>query len=298
MSVHLVDCHYTDRESYAAAYVVPHGQGVMIVETNTAWAVPGILARVEALGATPDDVTHVVITHVHLDHAGGASALMEACPRATLLAHPRAAPHAIDPSRLVASATQVYGPARFADLYGTIGPIDAARVRVLDDEERLEVGGHALRALHTRGHADHHLCLVDEAVDAVFTGDAFGIRYPCLPGVHFPSTSPADFDPDAAIASARRVAATGVSTAWLTHFGALTGLPAAAEHLAAQLARYREALHHALGEGLEGEALDAFCRDQVDSWFGMVADEVVALDRELNAQGLAVAVSRARRRGR
>jgi glyoxylase-like metal-dependent hydrolase (beta-lactamase superfamily II) len=296
VSVHLVDCGYTGREGYAAAYLVPHADGLMVVETNTAHAVPTLLSAIDALGARPDDVSHIVITHVHLDHAGGASALMAACPHATLLAHPRAAPHAIDPSRLVASATAVYGAARFQELYGTIQPIPAERVRVLGDEERLTVGGHALRVLHTRGHANHHLCLVDEAESAVFTGDAFGIQYPAVPHLHFPSTTPTDFDAAAAIDSAQRIAACGATTAWLTHFGPMTGLQAAADALSRAIADYGAIVDEA-GDR-DGDALAAYCRARVAALFAGIDHPIVDLDRELNADGLVAAVQRRRRAAR
>lgn len=301
MAVHLVDCAYAGLPGAAAAYVVTTDDGAYVVETNTARATDRILAMIGGLGLSPADITHVIITHVHLDHAGGASALLAACPNATLLAHPRAAPHAIDPSKLVASATQVYGAATFAELYGTIEPIDADRVRTLADEETLEVGGHRLRFLHTRGHANHHFCVVDEAEGAVFTGDSFGIRYPGLP--LFPSTSPTDFDAALAIDSVHRIAATGAHTAWLTHFGAVRNLPAAAAGLAEQLAQYGALVDTADASGAEGDALLQQARTFVGGFFdALVPDatdaqrELMAVDRDLNAQGLAVAVERRRKR--
>jgi glyoxylase-like metal-dependent hydrolase (beta-lactamase superfamily II) len=310
--IHTVDTEYTDRTGVAAAFVVEHEGGVYVCETNTSYAVPAILRTIEASGHTPEQVTHVIITHIHLDHAGGASALMKACPNATLLAHPRAAPHAIDPSRIVAGASAVYGEARFAELYGTIEPIDAERVRAMDHDEALEVGGHRLRFLHTRGHANHHMVVVDEAEEAVFTGDSFGIAYPDVqpagtpahrPTLVFPSTSPTDFDADAARESLRTIVGTGATSAWLTHFGRLDNLDDVATSLDAQLARYGALVDELDASDLEGDALHARAASVVDGFFAELLPEptgeqaqLLDLDRDLNGQGVAVAVERRRYR--
>src|SRR5690606_13064670 len=199
--VRTIDSGYMGQRGVAAAFLVHDAGEAAFVETSTALAAPRMLRALEEEGLRPEQVRYVVITHVHLDHAGGASALMRACPEATLLAHPRAARHAIDPSRLVASATAVYGEARFRELYGAIEPIPAQRVRAVDDGEVLPLGRRELSFLHTRGHANHHFVVHDRAAGGVFTGDAFGIGYPALQTdgrFVFPSTSPTDFDPVAA----------------------------------------------------------------------------------------------------
>jgi len=303
MPVHLVDTGYTGVPGCAAAYIVPHDDGAMIVETNTSKSVPTILAALGGLELRPEDVTDVIVTHIHLDHAGGAGALLAACPNARLLAHPRAAPHAIDPSRLVASAKGVYGEEPFAALYGTIAPIAAERVQTVDDDEVLTIGGHAVRFLHTRGHANHHFCVLDETLSALFTGDSFGIRYPLLGGTIFPSTSPTDFDADLAVASVERLVATGAHAAWLTHFGAVHDLPAAGATLAEQLRAHGQVVDEADERGLEGDELFAFCGAWVDRFFEELVPQASAeqqhlleVDRSLNGQGLAVAVQRRRRR--
>ncbi len=305
-----VDTNYTDHTGVAAAFVVSHDDGVYVCETNTAYAVPAILDAVRASGHTPEQVTHVVITHIHLDHAGGASALMAACPNATLLAHPKAAPHAIDPSRIVAGATAVYGEARFAELYGTIGPIPAERVRAMAHDETLQVGGHTLRFLHTRGHANHHMVVVDEAEEAVFTGDSFGIAYPDVqpagtpptkPVRVFPSTSPTDFDADAARQSLRTITGCGATSAWLTHFGRVDNLEEVAASLDAQLAAYGALVDRLDASDASGEALQLQATEAVDGFFAALfpspSDEeatLLAIDRDLNGQGVAVAVERRR----
>jgi glyoxylase-like metal-dependent hydrolase (beta-lactamase superfamily II) len=193
--LHTVDCDYLGAE-FACAYLRVSGGEAAVIETNTSHAAPKILAALDAAGVARESVRYVVITHIHLDHAGGAHALMRALPHATLLAHPRAARHAIDPSRIVAGATAVYGAARFAELYGEVLPIDAARVRAMDDDSEVPFGAGALRFLHTRGHANHHMVVHDPQRDTVFTGDAFGLVYPALQRAErfiFPSTSSRTF---------------------------------------------------------------------------------------------------------
>ncbi len=302
-----IDCRYTDRDHYAASYLLTEGDEAAFVEVNTALALPKLLAALAAAGLGPEQVRHVFVTHVHLDHAGGASAIMDACPQATLWCHPRAARHLVDPARLVASATAVYGDERFRQLYGRIAPIDEARVRTLDDGETVVWGRRTLTALHTRGHANHHLVLHDSASNGVFTGDSFGIRYPALQDAGrlvFPSTSPTDFDAAAALYSVDRVVDTGCSEVYPTHFGAWSDIPEMAAALRSELVGYGQLVLEALSLRLEGEALQRWCAHRIDARFEALlarrvdrdlAWELCALDRTLNAQGVAVAVARARR---
>lgn len=303
-SLFTLDCDYVQPQ-LACAYLRVSGDECAFVETNTAHAVPKLLAALDAAGRTPADVRYVIVTHVHLDHAGGASALMDACPNATLLAHPRAARHLIDPAKIVAGATAVYGAAQFAALYGTLRGVDATRVRAMDDGAEVPFGGSVLRFVHTRGHANHHMVVHDPARDTVYTGDAFGLVYPQLQRaglVAFPSTSPTDFDGPAAHAAVDRIVALGTRSVCLTHFGEHT----AVGDIAAQL-------HHWLtvSEGLmaaartmPAEAREAWLESELTAAFeataaavGLVLTEadrtLLAFDRKLNAQGLAYAAGRA-----
>lgn len=302
-----IDTDYMGRRGVAAAFLLHDDGEAAFVETSTALALPRLLRALDEVGLRPEQVRYVVITHVHLDHAGGASALMRACPNATLLAHPRAARHAIDPSRLVASATTVYGEARFRALYGIIDPIAPERVRPVEDGEVLPLGRRELAFLHTRGHANHHFVVHDRAANGVFTGDAFGIGYPALQGdgrFVFPSTSPTDFDPVAARESLARVVGTGAERVWLTHFGERRDVAEVAADLDAQLEAYEALLERAIE--VDDPDLDAFVERAVRGFFDALfarrpgADtpdhrELVELDVDLNAQGVAFAARRARR---
>jgi glyoxylase-like metal-dependent hydrolase (beta-lactamase superfamily II) len=301
-----IDCEYT-APRFAAAYLRVQDGEAAFVETGTAHAVPRMLAALAAEGLRPEDVRYVIITHVHLDHAGGAAALMAACPRATLLAHPRAARHAIDPSKLVASATQVYGAARFAALYGSVDPIPAERVRALDDGAAAPLGTATLHFHHVRGHANHHFVVHDPAAGTVFTGDAFGLVYPALQRARpfaLPSTSPTDFDGPAALTAVDRIVSLATPRVHPTHFGEVTAIAEVAAQLrrwlelSSDLVRAHAGAPQAESQPAIGEALRARLPDEAAA-SGLTLDaqdlSLLALDLDLNAQGLAFAASRATR---
>lgn len=305
-----LDADYLGVPGVACAWLLEVNGELAFIETATAASVPSFLAVLEAHGWSTSAVRYVVITHVHLDHAGGAGALMAACPQATLLAHPRAARHAIDPSRLVASARQVYGDLAFRAMYGEILPIEAARVQALGEGEAFDLGGRRLSVLHTRGHADHHFVVHDPVEDFVYTGDAFGLVYPQLQATGlfgFPSTSPTDFDAEAALTSLDRVLALQPRAVGLTHFGAVDQPAALAQQLRPWLVQSGALVEQLAGSSLDDGQVLAACREAVQGWFaaalaqrGLGDDEgawaLVQLDRDLNSQGLAVAVSRRRAR--
>lgn len=311
MIIETIDCDYT-MPRYACAYLLIHEGRAAFVENNTVHAVPRMLEALARHGLSPEAVDWCIITHVHLDHAGGSSALMRACPNATLVAHPRAAPHVIDPSKLVSSARAVYGEARFAELYGDIQPLDPNRVKVMEDGESLELGGRPLHFLHTRGHANHHFVVHDPEAQAVFTGDAFGIAYPDLQtgGLFvFPSTSPTDFDGPLAREAVERIVATGARTAYLTHFGPITELERGAAQLKQTLEHSEALMEEAYASDAPDEALEARIAGPLRAHFmsRMEAEgaprspenlERIRLDLELNAQGLAFAANKKRRKDR
>lgn len=229
----VIDSGYI-RPNFAAIFVRKEGDEAAIIETGTSRSLPSVLATLEAKGVAKEEVRYVIVSHAHLDHAGGAAALMEVLPKAKLVAHPRAARHLIDPAKLEASARQVYGDREFERLYGELKPVPAERVIQPEDESTIPFGAGEFKFLHTRGHAKHHFCILDPAADVIFTGDAFGLAYPELqsPDVFiFPSTSPTDFEGEEALASVDRVAACGAGRAMLTHFGELSRIEEARQQL-------------------------------------------------------------------
>jgi glyoxylase-like metal-dependent hydrolase (beta-lactamase superfamily II) len=232
-----VDCNYIQK-GVACAYIILEGDRVSIVENNTNYAIPILISRIESLGLKPTQVDYCIITHVHLDHAGGTSRLMELCPNATLLAHPRSAKHIIDPSRLIQSAKEVYGLDAFNQLYGEILPVPESRVRIMDDGEILNWGKRTFQFIYTKGHANHHFCIFEKKSNSIFTGDSFGIAYPSIGGKGnfiFPTTTPTDFDYQEALISIDKIVATGAETAYLTHFGDVQNLPKLRDELKTSL---------------------------------------------------------------
>ncbi len=212
-----IDTFMGGRERYTAAYLVTAAEPVLI-ETGPGTSVEPVTHALDALGISRDQLAHIVLTHIHLDHAGGVGALAARFPSATVWVHERGARHLADPSRLVSSATRVYGQERLATLFGPVEPVPAGRLRVLLDGEELNVGGRRLLALDTPGHASHHLAILDAATGVVFTGDALGIHLPNLPVLR-PATPPPDFDLELAIASIERIRGAAPSTLLFAHFG-------------------------------------------------------------------------------
>ncbi len=302
-----IDCEYV-MPQLAAAYLREDGGEAAFIEANTTHSVPRLLKALKEAGLAPEAVKYVIVTHAHLDHAGGTSALMKACPNATLLAHPRAAKHLIDPSRLVASAKTVYGEDAFEALYGTIDAIDAKRVRSLEDGETVTLGKATLSFLHTRGHANHHFVVHDQLDEVVYTGDTFGLVYPALQRAKrfaYPSTSPTDFDGAAAIASVQRIVELKPKAVALTHFGEFADVKPIADQLISWLELSTKLAEEGAKSGDEQGTLEQRFKRRLEQEFETAAfragltltDEdrqLIRFDSELNGLGLAVAAIKQR----
>ena len=193
------------RPRMAAAYIVRQGDRAAFIETGTRQTVPGLLAELHRQGLDREQLELVIVTHVHLDHAGGAGLLMQQLPNATLVAHPRGAPHMIDPARLEASVRRVYGDEEFDRTYGTLVPVPEGRVQIMEDGDELDLNGRKLTFMDSPGHARHHFCIWDETSRGWFTGDTFGLSYREFDtdrgAFIFPTTTPIEFDPSALHAS-------------------------------------------------------------------------------------------------
>ena len=222
--ISVIDSEYYSKD-FAAIYLLKQKNKVIIIETGTNYSVPHVKEALSQVGLSFSDVSYVIPTHVHLDHAGGAGLLMMQCQNAALVVHPRGARHLIDPSKLVAGAKAVYGENKFKEYYGEIFPIDANRVIQADDNFILDFDGRELRFIDTPGHARHHFCIWDKATKSMFTGDTFGISYRDLDHQDelyiLPSTSPVQFDPEALIQSINRIMEFKPERVCLTHFSAI-----------------------------------------------------------------------------
>jgi len=215
-----VDTEYL-RPQMDAAHVVVASSRAAIVDTGPNSAVPLILAALAELGIERDAVDYLFLTHVHLDHAGGAGALMRELPRATAVLHPRGAPHMIDPARLIAGSRAVYG-ALFDGLYGEILPIPRERVAIAQDGQRFELAARAFECVHTPGHALHHQAIVDLDTASIFTGDTFGVSYREFDTARgpwiMPTTTPTQFDPGQLKGSIVRLMQFRPRRLYLTHY--------------------------------------------------------------------------------
>jgi glyoxylase-like metal-dependent hydrolase (beta-lactamase superfamily II) len=222
----LVDTGYV-RPHLVACYILRGRRGAAIVETGNAGTVPRLLAALEAAGIPRAGVSHVIVTHVHLDHAGGAGALMRELPQATLVAHPRGARHLVDPAKLWAGTVGVYGAEATQRLYGDPVPVPAGRVVEAPDGFALDLGDRPLRFLDAPGHARHHFVVFDEASRGFFTGDSFGLSYRHTDSARgpffFPTTTPVQLDPAALHATIDRMLAARPERVYLTHYGMVEG---------------------------------------------------------------------------
>jgi len=225
------------RERMAACYLVEDGDEAAVIETGINASVERLLQVLEWRGRAPEAVRYVIVTHVHLDHAGGAGRLMQALPRAELLAHPRGARHLVDPARLEASVRQVYGDEHYDQVYGHLVPVDEARVREMRDGSTVRLGERKLTFRDSPGHARHHFCVWDDRTRGWFTGDTFGLSYRELDSASgpfvFPTTTPIQFDPVALHASIDMLMEADPEWMYLTHFGRVGDL----RRLAADLHR-------------------------------------------------------------
>lgn len=242
-----IDTRYVRPRLDASHLIVHRGRGAF-VDTGTALAVPHLLAALDAKGIARDAVDWVLLTHIHLDHAGGAGALVEQLPNARVAVHPRGAAHIADPAKLIGATRKVYGDAVYDRLYGDIRPVPARRLVVTEDGARHDLAGRRLEFLHTPGHALHHQAIVDPDAGAVFAGDTFGVSYRefDVDGREFilPATTPTQFDPDQLHASIDRVVALAPRAVFLTHYSRVLDIPRLGAELHAALASYVALARH------------------------------------------------------
>jgi hydroxyacylglutathione hydrolase len=295
-----IDSGYVRPKLDAIHLMIEKGRAA-IIDTGTNHSIPTVLDTLEKKGIGRDAVDYVILTHVHLDHAGGAGQLMAALPNARLVVHPRGARHMIDPTQLIAGTIAVYGAQETERTHGNILPVPKERVLVANDGDSIDLASRTLVFYDTPGHARHHNCIFDVSSNSLFTGDMFGLSYRELDcdgrAFVFPATTPIQFDPLAFHASINRLMALSPAAAYLTHYGRVTDLP----RLASDLLRLVDA-HATLADAIpkgapesvampilrEGVAHLVASEASMQPW-GVSANEALALmemDIELNAQGL------------
>lgn len=289
------------RPILAAIHMVVENGRVAFIDTGSNDALPNALLALEKIGLDAAAVEFIILTHIHLDHAGGAGSMMAAFPNARLVVHPRGARHMAEPSKLVAGVSAVYGPEYVKRVYGEILPIPAERIIEAPDGYRLSLAGRELRCLDTPGHARHHICIVDQKTGGIFTGDMFGLSYRELDvdgrQFIFPTTTPTQFEPEEMRKSIRRLAALSPEALYLTHYSRVTGV----EQKAAELERHLDALVAiALAEKATEsdrqeriqQAMTTYLLSQIRAHGCTLSDakllDIWATDLALNAQGLVV----------
>ena len=210
----VIDTKMHKREHITAAFLL-RGEKTALVETGPKSSVHNVIAGLKQLQVNHLD--WIVVTHIHLDHAGAAGTLAQRFPEAKVAVHGVGAPHLVDPAKLWKSATRIYG-ALMDTLWGGIDPIPEEKIHVLEDGDKIDLGGRSLQAIETPGHAYHHHAYLDDATGILFTGDALGVRLPDV-GVVRPATPPPEFHLEKAIQSIEKIRGVGPDALWLTHFG-------------------------------------------------------------------------------
>jgi glyoxylase-like metal-dependent hydrolase (beta-lactamase superfamily II) len=302
--IHVVDTGF-HRPMFDASFLITERGRAAFVDTGTNHSVPRLLAALAAAGLAPGVVDFVIATHVHLDHAGGVGLLMQQLPAARLVVHPLGARHLIDPTRLMDSARRVYGADEVARSYGDVIGVDAERVLRTADDMVLDFAGRPLKFLDTPGHARHHHCIWDERSRGFFTGDTFGLSYrefdTAAAGAWImPTTTPIQFEPESLRRSIQRMLAYRPECMYLTHYGRVTEVPRLAGLLIEQMDAMvalalalpnDDARHAAMARGF-GEIYLTSLRAHGCTLSDAQILDLLALDLELNAQGMAVWLNR------
>lgn len=293
-----LDARYTRQEFDAIHLIVEKGR-VAVIDTGTQYSVPHVLDALKALSLGPDAIDFIVLTHVHLDHAGGAGALLQHCPQAKVTVHPRGARHMVDPSKLWEAVCQVYSPEVAQRDYGGLTPIDSARIIETPEGSEISLAGRRIVFWDAPGHAKHHVFIVDAQSQSVFTGDTFGISYRDLDTAQgpyiFASCTPSQFDPQAMKASITRVMQSAPRAVYLTHYAELRTVQEAGQFLLGQIDRYVEIAHRhadkstnrarAIEADLQG-LMFAEARAQGVSLSDTELRRLLDVDLRLNADGL------------
>lgn len=297
--IYAFDAGYV-RPILAAIHMIVDDGRVAFVDTGSNDSLPNVLAALEKVGLGCEAVDYVILTHIHLDHAGGAGSLMREFPNARLVVHPRGSRHMAEPSKLVAGVTAVYGQEYVENVYGDILPIAADRIIDAHEGLTLQLGRRELLCIDTPGHAKHHICIVDKQSASIFTGDMFGLSYREFDvgsrQFILPTTSPTQFDPVEMHASIDRLMSFQPFVMYLTHYAQLHDVPAQADVLRRRLDAHvavaeanavpGEGRHAAIKAGITSALLNDLRAHGCELPEATILD-VLATDLELNAQGLA-----------
>lgn len=291
--IELVDAKDTGRST---GYLINSEQKTL-VEVGASLSVPNILQALDQLKISYDEIRFVIVTHIHLDHSGGAGLLLQHLPQAKIIVHPKGARHLIDPSRLIASAQQVYG-ASFDRLFSPIVPIPEERVILAEDGMNFKIGSDRfLTFYHSPGHANHHFIIHDAKSKGLFSGDTLGVTFPLFEemGIQYviPSSSPIQFDPPAMIHSVEHIKTLGIEKIYFTHYGTWENAGKVLNRLLNMIPVYVELGEKALEGNASWESIAGKLRGYYHSELirlGVPANhpylQSLELDTELNAKGI------------
>ena len=262
-----IDTMMAGREKVTSGYLLRASEPALI-ETGPTTSVPAVLAGLGSLGLGPNDLAHIVVTHIHLDHAGGVGALSGHFPKATVWVHERGAPHLAEPDRLVKSVARLYGEERMRALFGPVEPVEPDRLRSVSDGDRIALGDRDIDVMYTPGHASHHVALADSRTGAVFTGDALGIHLPDV-GVLRPATPPPDVDIEQSQQSIRRIRERARSSVLMfSHYGPVSEVDELCEIASSRLTRWAGVVRAAMDQTDDldriAEMLDRGTADEFD----------------------------------
>ncbi|MCD9029307.1 MBL fold metallo-hydrolase [Luteimonas sp. BDR2-5] len=299
----IIDTGYV-RPGLCAAYLVVENGRAALIDCGTASCAQRVLDAIDAAGVAREAVDWLLVTHVHLDHAGAAGPLIQALPNARLVVHPRGAPHMIDPTRLIAGAKAVYGEVAFARDHGGMLPVPEERVVVADDGHVVDLAGRALLCVDTPGHARHHYSVWDARSRSWFAGDTFGLSYREFDNGNgafiLPTTSPVQFDPQQLHDSIDRLLAQSPASIHVAHYGEVGECERLAADLHAQIdamvaiaraAQGHDDRHARIVDGLAALYTWRAREHGIDDAAVRVR-EILDGDIELNAQGLGIWLDR------
>jgi glyoxylase-like metal-dependent hydrolase (beta-lactamase superfamily II) len=286
-----IDTKMINREMVTSAYLL-QGNEPALVETGPSLSREAVGEGLAELGIGPNDLAHIVVTHIHLDHAGGVGSLARTYPRAAIWVHQRGAPHLADPTRLVSSVQRVYGADRARAYFGGVEPTPADRLRSVDEGDVIAMGERSLEVLYTPGHASHHIALVDSETGAVFAGDAIGVHLPDVKVLR-PATPPPDIDVELMVQSIERIRERTRSVLLLSHFGAVPEVNAICDLAILRVRGWAEDVREALGRSDDVDEIAKGLQERVTAEDLADAGEGADMERyeilssvQVNAMGL------------
>ncbi|SPT58221.1 MBL fold metallo-hydrolase [Actinomadura madurae] len=277
--VYEIDTRMAGYSGITAGYLILSDRPCL-VEPGTSTSAPTMQWALRELGVGPDDLASVVVTHIHLDHAGGVGDIARLYPRAEVVVHEKGARHLADPSRLLRSARMVYGDALDA-LFGELKPTEAARIRAVEDTGVIDLGGgRRLESHYSPGHAKHHVGLMDSQTGDLYVGDAAGVYIPETADVK-PSTPPPDFDLDTALKSLGMFRSLGPQRLLFAHYGPVAEVDDTLERSAEELRVWVDAVRDAKDEGLDLDHAVAMVVERTKDRYAILGDDI---DPELAAR--------------